>query len=259
GWPVWGEAIILLALYYFSRSLTGPAIMFAAARRADHRPAPRARQFAAAADSLGSRFGHDLLVSLLQLVVYGSIVGLVVIGGVSWPVPDLAQLSVLFVGFLILCFLAVGLSLAQGLGRVALTLGRPSPWRAFVIGWNFFRRHLELAGLHILSLLLELLLVAPIIALIVTALIYLPAGWKISVPMAAVVLVVLGGAMIGAGTAVWWAELYRALVRRYRPGEVAKLLNGRNVVEPGVRNKSLVWILGTLLVTIAIIWPWLPL
>jgi hypothetical protein len=180
-------------------------------------------------------------------------------GGAIWPVPELLQTAALFFVYLVLSYLLIGLGLVQGFGQVALTLGAVSARQAFVLGWNFFRRHFELVGFKLVSLLIELILVLPLLAAVVALSVILPSGERWLAALAAVVATVVGGALYGAGTAVWWQTVYRGLVHRGHPGGAMSLLNGR---KPERARRGAVVGLVTLVILVAALataWPWLPL
>jgi hypothetical protein len=257
GWPVWGECALVLGLYYVSRSLASGAITYAAARRADHRQAPPRHQWHAAINSFWSRAGFDLLVVVAQAAVAGLAAALLLMGGTVWPVPNYVQLIVLFMGYLILCYAMVGVSFAQGLGRAGLTLSTISPFRALQLGWQFFSHHFELAGFRVVSLLVELALLAPLVGAVVLMGLYMPANLSWLTPAVAVLLTIAGGGLIGAGMATWWHGIYRRLVIGHRLGEAVTLLSSRRVEK---LHRGTYWLTVTLALTLgmaAIAWPWL--
>ncbi len=256
GWPLWGELIIIAVLYYVSHGLVQAAIIYGAARRADHRSVPWSRQLAAAVNSFGSRTGFDIVVLLLQLSIAVLGGGLVIAGGIVWPVPDYIQVAGLFLAFMVLLYAFIGLGFVLGLGRVALTLSGLNLPRAFGLSWRFYRRHFELTGFKVVSLLLELLLLLPLLALVVALAVYLPANLRWLTGPAAVLLTLGSGAIIGAGTAIWWQAAYRALVQAGRPGEVLPLLAGRRAERPHRGAAVLVSVVLILLGLAAAAWPW---
>ncbi len=258
GWPVWGELLLAAALYYVSHALAGAAMIFGVARRTDHRPATLHHQLIAAINSLGAWIRFDSSVIVLQLIVVALAVGLALIGGATWPMPQLAHLSLLFVGFLLLGYILIGLGLMQGLGRVGLTLAGLSARRALAISARFIVHHFELTGFKVLSWIIELVLLLPIFGVIVALATLLPPNWRWTAAPAAVVLTILGGALLGAGTAVWWLAVYRSLVRAGRPGQALGLLTAHQPNQP--RRFALVstWLTLVILSLAAAAWPWLP-
>ncbi len=256
GWPVWGELILVLLLFYVGRNIGSAAIAYGIARRADHRPLQPAHQLSASLNSFLSRLGFDAMMTLLQATAAALIITLVIIGGANWPVPELVQVIALFIAYLILGYLLTGLGLTQGLGHVALTLGNLSIWQAFTLGWNFFRRHFEMVGFKILSLIVELLLALPLFAAVVALVLYLPPELTWFAALSAIILTTTGGALVGAGTAVWWQAAYRALVHRSRPQQAHKLLSGRQPQPTQQGAAVAVAVIITILAGLASIWPW---
>jgi len=259
GWPVWGELGLICVLFYLARSVGAAATVYGAARRADHRPTPASHQLAASVNSLGARVGFDAITMLLQLVVIALGTAVVIMGGAVWPIPEAVQITGLFLVYLVLGYLLAGLSLTQGLGRVALTLGAVSIWRAFGLGWNFFRHHFELVGFRFVSLLVELVLSLPLLAATAALVMFLPSQWRWLAPLAAVALALVGGVSYGAGTAVWWQAVYRRLVHHGQPGSALNLLTGRKPEKTQRGAAASLVILALLLGALATAWPWLPL
>jgi hypothetical protein len=256
--PVLGDLVIILMLYYVCRSLATAAITFAAARSADHRKAPMNRWWGVAINSFGGKLRFDLVMFVAEIGVVALIVGLLMVGGTAWPVPEYIQIVAIFAAFLALLYALSGLALTQGFGRVSVVLGTTKPRQAFGVGWGFFRGHFDLVGAKILSLILELLIVVPlVIAVIVVG--YTTSSssdwWFI---LALTLAVALGGALIGAGTAIWWESAYRHLVRNERISEAVSLLTGRMAEKAHRLPLILVTMLITTLVVTATVWPWLP-
>ncbi len=258
GWPLWGELVLVFLLFYLSRSLGSAAVMFGTARRADHRPASAAHQLGAAVNSFGSRVGLDIVTTVLQtgLVALGA--GLVVVGGTPWPVPEVVQLAGLFIAYLALVYVFVGLGVVQGLGHAAVTLGKLTIWQALSLSWSYFRHHFELVGFRFVSLLLELVLALPLFAAVAALIVYLPPDLKWGAVVAAVSLTLVGGALLGVGVAAWWVMAYRSLVRRH-PGDTVRLLAGRQPQHTHRGAAALVIVLTLALATFAAAWPWLSL
>jgi hypothetical protein len=257
GWAVGGELVLVALLYYASRNVAAAAIAFGAARQADHRQSRHRHQLRVAINSFWSRVGLDAFVVTLQLIVASLMAILVMVGGVRWPMPELAQLAVLFIAFLALTYALAGLGLIQGLARVGLTLGSVSVWRAFGLGWSFFQRHFELVGYKALAVLFELLLILPLAGVVIALVVLLPADLKWLAPIGVLVLTLTAGTLIGAGAAVWWQAAYSRLVRRYRNNEAAKLLGGRSSSQLHQGAAVMTALVGLLLVGATIAWPWL--
>jgi hypothetical protein len=256
--PVIGALVILLALYYVCRSLATGAITFAAARSADHRKTSVNRWWGVAINSFGGKLRFDLMMFLAQIGLVAVIVGLVVVGGSNWPIPGYVQISAIFGAFIVLLYGLTGLALTQGLGRVSVVLGNTSPDQAFSVGWGFFRNHFELVGAKLLSIILELFIVIPLLAAVILV------GWDMTTIsrwwfiLAFILAVAIGGALIGAGTAIWWESAYRQLVHSERIGEAVSLLTGRKADKARRLPLILITMLITFLVVAATVWPWLP-
>ncbi len=248
-----------MALYYIAHTLATAAITFGAARRADHRPTTTRYQWAAAVNSFGQRLRFDLLVAALQIGLLALGTGFAFVGGVAWPIPAWAQLIAIFLVFFVLLYTFVALAIVQCLGRVGLTLGHLAVRRAFGVAWNFTQHHFELVGFRILTLLVELMLIAPIVGAIVLMAVYVPRNYQWGVPVTASVLALVAGALIGAGMAGWWHSTYRQLVTRYRLEEAVTLLSGRHIVKARRGAKWLITLVLLILAAGAIAWPWLPL
>lgn len=259
GWAVWGEALLILGLYYLSHSLVGAAIIFGIARRVAHRPVPVGRQFSTAINSWLSRLMLDIAVLLLQLIVTGLVVGLMIAGSIVWPVPEWAHIAGLFVGFLALVYIMAGLTLAQGLGRVGLTVSLLSAGHALKLGWRLFWGHFELAGFRTLALLFELVLLVPFAAAAIAMVLLVPPAFSWAAVLGAVILTTIAGALAGAGTASWWEGAYRHLVEHDYQTESGRLLGGRPAERPRPFALAALIIAGTGLIGLSIAWPWLPL
>lgn len=259
GWAVWGEALLILGLYYLGHSLVGAAIVFGIARRVAHRPVPAGRQFGAAVNTWLSRLALDLAVLLLQLVIVALIIGLAVAGSFAWPVPEWAHIAGLFVGFLALVYIIAGLMLSQGLGRVGLTVSSLSAGHALKLGWRLFWGHFELAGFRTLALLLELILLVPFTAAAVALVFLVPPAFSWAAVLGIVLLSTIAGALAGAGTAAWWEGAYRHLIERDYQDESGRLLGGRPAERPRPFALTTLIMATTILIGLSIAWPWLPL
>ncbi len=252
------EITLIGCLYYIGRSLGHSAILYGAARRSDHRPAPLSRWVGVAVNSFGRRLGFDIVTNLAQLAVLGLMLALVLTGGIDWQLPEWGQTAALFIAFLALTYLLTGLGVTQGFGRVGLTLAEISNREALGIGWNFFRRHFELVGVKLLGLVAELILIIPLAAATITAAVYVPHDLVWLAALVVALAVIICGALIGAGAAVWWQAAYRQLVRRDRITEAVHLLSSHQPERPRPAALIGVTILATVFVLAATIWPWLP-
>ncbi len=257
--PVGGELLIISALYYVSRSFMHGAIVYGAARRADHRPASVARWIDMSARSFGSRLRLDVLNGLAQMAVLALVGSLVVTGGILWPVPAWLQLGLLFVAFFALMYLLAGLMLAQGLGHVAVTLSTMSARQAFGLGWLFFRHHFELIGLKLLTFAVELILLVPVAAAVAALIVLVPGNQTWLVVTGLIIGVTIAGASTGAASALWWQETYRRLVHTDRLTEAVTLLTGRKLTSSTGRTANWIAIIMLSLAALAAVWPWLPL
>lgn len=257
--PVGGELLIIAALYYVSRSFMHGAIVYGAARRADHRPTTVARWMDMSARSFGARLRLDVLNGLAQLAVLALAGSLVVTGGILWPVPAWFQLGLLFVAFFALMYLLAGLMLSQGLGHVAVTLSTMNARQAFGLGWLFFRHHFELIGLKLLTFAVELLLLVPVAAAVAALIVLVPGNQTWLVVAGLVVGVTVAGASTGAASALWWQETYRRLVRADRLTEAVALLTGRKLASSTGSSANWIAALMLSLAVLAAVWPWLPL
>jgi len=254
-----GEIVIIALLYYVSRSFTHGAIVYGAARQSDHRPAPVARWIDVSARSFGTRLRFDFLNLLAQSGVLALIGSLVVTGGLQWPIPSWLQLGLIFCAFFGLVYLLSGLMLTQGLGHVAITLSTVTARKAFGLGWIFFRHHFELIGIKLLTVVVELVLLAPL-GVAVGALILLAPGehnWLVVGGFTTAIMI--AGASTGAASALWWQAAYRRLVKTERLTEAVGLLTGRKLTPSKGHAVTWMMIMMLVLASVAAIWPWLSL
>ncbi len=257
--PLTGELAIIALLYYVSRSFMHGAIVYGAARQSDHRPAPVASWIDMSARSFGTRLRFDFLSLLAQTGVLALIASLVITGGLQWPVPEWLQLGLIFGAFFALVYLLAGLMLTQGLGHVAVTLSTVTARKAFGLGWIFFRHHFELIGIKLLTLVVELVLLAPLGIAIAALILLAPIERSWLVVGGLTVGVMVAGASTGAASALWWQAAYRKLVKTERLTEAVGLLTSRKL-SPS-RGHATAWMIILMLViaTTAAILPWLSL
>ncbi|MBW4062077.1 hypothetical protein HJC99_05895 [Candidatus Saccharibacteria bacterium] len=257
GWAVGGELIIIAVIYYLVRSLSHAAITFGSARLSDHRPLPTERWLEVAADSQGRRLGIDVLASLGLLVMLALMAGLFVSGSHLSGLPEVAQIAILMLGFGVLLYASVAITMTVSLGHIAVTLAQVHTVSGLKLGWRLFRRHFELAGARLTALSLETL---GLIAVLVGAggwLIVSPANLRPLVIGAVGVVLAAIGALAGAGTAIWWGNAYRALVQVDHPAGFHRLLS--TAVPKAARVTPVIVISGVLLglSALAVAWPWL--
>jgi len=257
--PLGGELAIIALLYYVSRSFMHGAIVYGAARQSDHRPAPVSRWIEMSARSFGTRLRFDILSLLAQGGVLALIGSLIVTGGLLWPVPAWLQLGLLFGAYFALVYLLAGLMLTQGLGHVAVTLSTVTARKAFGLGWMFFRHHFELIGIKLLTLLVELILLAPLGAAIAALVLLAPSNRNWLVVAGFTVGIMIAGASAGAASALWWQAAYRRLVKTERLVEAVGLLTGRKLTPTRGHATTWMMILMLVLAATAAIWPWLSL
>ena len=256
GIGVYGELIIIVVTYYLVRSLSHAAIIFGSARLADHRPLATDRWLEIAADSQGRRLGTDVLAVLALAAAGGLTAALVIIGGHAWPFNEAVQVGTLMVAFAAMLYLLTAIVMTVSLAHVAVTLARVHVWSGLRLGWRLFRRHFELAGVRMVALMVELLVVA---AVGIGA-----GGWLVVAPSALhpLIIIALGviativGGFAGAGTAIWWGNAYRLLVSADHPAGFHRLLS-TSAPRAGRRTPQIV-VATTLLglSAMAAAWPW---
>jgi hypothetical protein len=249
--------LLLAALYYIGRSVSQAAITYGVAREADARPVPLDRQFGVGINTFGRRLALDLGFAFVELTLIGLIVGLIWFGGSAWPVDPIVQRVALYFAFLILLYLTSSLAIARGLAGVILTLTPKRPKEAAEIGWHLFAHRFELLGMRCAGAALELILALPLVAVAVALIASAPAGLDLAVAAAVGVLALIAGALFGAGTAAWWAALYRRLILVDHPGGAPTLLSGRQPQEANRTPLVVIVSLSTLLIAAVLILPWL--
>jgi hypothetical protein len=249
--------LLLAALYYIGRSISQAAIIYGVARESDSRPVPLARQFGIGVNTFGRRLVLDLGFAAVELTLLGLILGLVWFGGSAWPVDVLYQRVALYFAFLILLYLLSSLAIARGLAGVVLTLTPKRPKEAAQIGWRLFSHRFELLGLKCLGASLELVLALPLVAVAVALISAAPAGLDLAVAIAVGLLALVAGALFGAGTAAWWAALYRRLILVDYPNGAVNLLSGRQPQEANRTPLVLIVSVSTLLIAGVLTLPWL--
>jgi hypothetical protein len=253
------EVGILALLYYIGRNLGQAAITYGVVREADQRPVPFSRQLGVAINTFGRRLALDLGFMTGEVALLALIAVLVLTGGDSWPVDPQIQVAALFASFLVLLYLLTALAITRGLAAVALVLTPQKPWNATKLGWSLFSHRFELLGMRFFAIAMELVLAIPLAALAVAFIMAAPAGWQLAVVGGVAVVAWLAGALIGAGTATWWAALYRRLILVDRADAPVSLLSSRQPQDANRGALSLIVSLTTILVAAALTLPWLKL
>jgi hypothetical protein len=238
---------LLAALYYIGRSIGQAAITYGVAREADQRPVSLSRQLGVGINTFGRRLVLDLGYGAVEIVIIGLIVALVWIGGEAWPMDTQIQVVALFCAFLLLLYMQTAVSIARGLAGVILTLTPKRPREAASIGWQLFSHRFELLGLRFLGVATELVLALPLAAVAVAVVLSVPSQWAWVTSLAVGLLALVAGALLGVGTASWWAALYRRLVLVDHPGGAVTLLSGRQPAEANRGPLTLVVALSSLL------------
>lgn len=253
------EAGIIALMYYIGRSIGGAAITFGIARESDARPASLGQQLAVGVNTFARRLALDAGLGLPQIILLGAVIALVWYGGTTWGLGLMVQAAILFVAFFLLLYLDTALALARGLAGVAITLTFQSPVTAGRLGFKLFSHRLELLGLKFTAAALELVLAIPLAVLAVALIIASPASLHLPAAIGVGLLALIAGALFGAGTASWWAALYRRIVTVDHPTDAQALLSAR---QPGpVSAGALTFIVAasSCLVTAALAVPWLHL
>ena len=221
------EAIALIKLYYIGHTIGHSAIVYGVAREADHRPISLSMQLGAAINSFTRRLRLDSLYGLTQIALLCAIAALVLTGGTRWPVPSVVQVTVLYGAFLVLLYLMSAAAMTRGLASVAVVLSNDSTAEAYKLGWKLFRHRLELIGIRLLSCIVELLVVLPLLAAGVSLYLFLPPIWHGLAALGIGIITWLIGSLMGAGSAAWWASVYRKIVILDQPTRQFELLAGR--------------------------------
>jgi hypothetical protein len=253
------EAILLAMIYYIGRTIAQAAITYGAIREADQRPVSLSRQLGVGINAFGRRLRLDLSFGLLELIFIGLVGALLLTGGENWPINPQIQIAILFCAFIVILYLLTGLALARGLASVALVLTSKSPWQAAKLGWRLFSHRFELLALRFLAIAMELMLALPLAVLAVAFITATPNRWQLLVVPGVSLLAWLAGALSGAGTAAWWAALYRRLVLADRPDNAVSLLSTNQAQEARRAPLAFIVALTTLLVASALAIPWLNL
>jgi hypothetical protein len=257
GVEVYVELVLLACIYYVGRSIGQSAITTSIIRESDHRPIAFTRALGTAVNTFGSRLLLDLCFGVANVVVAASIVGLLFVGGSDWPVNIEWQLLALFCSFLVLLYLLMALTLSRGLAGVATTLTNLKPLGAARMGWRLFSHRFELMGLRFVSLALELLLAVPLAVVAIALACSAPASLHLIVALSVGILAWIAGALLGAGSAAWWAMLYRNLVMADHPDNLLAMLSGRQPVEARPGPVALVAVVSTFLLVAVLAVPWL--
>ncbi|HEY6736651.1 MAG TPA: hypothetical protein VI322_02950 [Candidatus Saccharimonadia bacterium] len=251
------EVMIVGLLYYLGRSLSQAAIIYGVMKAADNRPVGLAVQLGVAVNTFSRRFWLDLGFGLSELLVITGIGVLIVTGGVNWGISGQVQVVVLFGAYLVLLYVMSAIAIAHGLGNVALVLTKHRPWGAFSLGWALFSHRLELIGIRLIAGLIELLLALPMIAAAVALYLYVPNSWQALTGLAIGLLAWIVGASAGAGTASWWAAIYRKIVLLDHPKAALELLAGRQPAEASRSTLAGLVALGATLATASLLIPFL--
>jgi hypothetical protein len=251
------EAGLLAALYYIGRSVGQAAITYGVIRDADQRPVNLSRQLGVGINTFGRRLIIDVWFAALEIILIALIIGLAFVGGSSWPINPNLQVAALFSAFLVLLYLQTGLALARGLAGVALILTNKSPLEAAKLGWKLFSHRFELLGLRFLALVMEAALALPLAAVAIALIISAPSNLHLAVAFGAAVLAWLAGALFGAGTATWWALLYRRIVLADHSDTAVELLSSRHPGDAKRGALSLIVFISTLLIAAVLALPWL--
>jgi hypothetical protein len=251
------EIALLGCLYYIGRSISQAAIIFGVAREADQRPVTLARQFGVGINTFGSRLVLDLGFIVIELGLLALMAGLVISGGESWSVNLQLQVAAIFTAFLVLLYLETGFGIARGLAGVVLTLTPEGPGQAAKLGWRLFSHRFELLGLRFLAVAIELLLALPLVVVAAALIADAPANLHIEAAVAIGLLALVAGALFGAGTAAWWASLYRRLVLVDHGDGAVALLSGRHSQDARRGPLALIVSLTTILIAAILALPWL--
>jgi hypothetical protein len=253
------ELTIFTALYYIGRNVGQSAITYGVSRDVDQRPVSLSRQLGVGINTFGKHFRLDFLFALAELALIFAAASLMLIGGEAWPVDSTLQITALFAAFLILLYLMTALTLSHGLASVALTLTNLKVTESAKLGWKLFSHRFELLGLRFAAIAIELLLALPLVALAAVFIIKAPHGMHLLVTVAVGFLALATGSLFGAGTASWWASLYRRIIQVDRPDQHSTLLTGQKSLTPSSGKLAFIVSLTTLLVAAAAATPWLRL
>jgi hypothetical protein len=251
------ELILLACIYYVGRSIGQSAITTSVIREADHRPIAFSRALGTAVNTFGNRLLLDISYGMADLVVLAGIIGLVFVGGSDWPVNVEWQLVALFGSFLVLLYLLMALTLSRGLAGVATTLTSLTPLETAKLGWRLFSHRFELIGLRFVSLALELILAIPLAVVAIALACSATASLRLVVAMGVGLLAWIAGALLGAGSAAWWAMLYRSIVLADHGDNLLPMLAGRQPQEARPGPAALVAVISTFLIVAVLVVPWL--
>jgi hypothetical protein len=254
---IYGELGLLALLYYIGRSIGQGAIMYGVARETDNRTVPLSRQLGVGINTFGRRLRLDSIFGGLELVLLLLIAGLMLTGGGSWSINPQLQVGTLFVAFLVMLYLLTALGLSRGLAGAVITLTGKAPLEAARLGWQLFSHRFELLSLRFVALALELVLAVPLAALVLALLLSTPPQFHLYAALGVAAVAWLAGALVGAGSAAWWAALYRRLVQTDRPADTATLLAGNTADSPHAGPLTAVVALSTFIVAAALALPWL--
>jgi len=253
------ELAIFTALYYIGRNVGQSAITYGVSRDIDQRPVSLSRQLGVGINTFGRHFRLDLMFTLAEIVLIAAATLLMLTGGETWPVSSELQVSALFTAFLALVYLITALTLSHGLASVALTLTNLKVVESAKLGWKLFSHRFELLGLRFAAIAIELVLALPLVALAALFIVKAPTGLHLLITIAVGILALLTGSLFGAGTASWWAALYRRIVQVDRPDQHATLLAGQKSITSNSGALAAIVALSTFLVAAAAATPWLRL
>jgi len=253
------EVGLLAVVYYIGRSLGQAAITYGIVREADQRPVTLSRQFGIAVNTFGRRLLLDISFGLGEIALLAAGVALFITGGETWPIDANLQIGIIFIAYIVLLYLFAASTISRGLAGVNLTLTTDRARTAAKVGWQLFSHRVELIGPRFGAILMEIVLAVPLIALGVALVVAAPPQYQILVTIGAGILAWLAGALLGVGTAAWWAMLYRQLVTADRPSESVAMLSSRQPEDARRTPLALIVALSTLVVAAIIILPWIQL
>lgn len=253
------EVGLLAAVYYVGRSLGQAAITYGIVRESDQRPVTLSRQFGIAVNTFGRRLLLDIGFGVGELALLAAGVALFITGGETWPIDANLQIGIIFAAYIVLLYLFTASTISRGLAGVNLTLTTDRARTAAKVGWQLFSHRVELIGPRFGAILMEVVLAVPLVALGVALVLAAPPQYQILVTIGAGILAWLAGALLGVGTAAWWAMLYRQLVTADRPSESVAMLSSRQPEDARRAPLALIVALSTLIVAAILILPWIQL
>lgn len=250
-----GELAIIAVLYYIGRSLGQAAITYGVIREADSRPVGLATQLGIAVNTFGRRLALDALYGIVQLILLTAIVVLVLTGGTNWGIEPIYQVIALFACYLVLLYFLGAAAISHGLAVVAIVLTKLRAGHALALGWHLFSHRLELIGIRVIAMLLETLLAVPMVAAAIALFVYAPTAWHIPAAIAIGVIAWLAGALAGAGTATWWAAIYRKIILLDHASGAVELLSSRQPSEASRLRLAVIVGVSGMLLAAGVFWP----